>query len=115
MQKLKQTTRKRKNKQQKNEKGHPPAHHSTANEYLSGSGWMSCICLFFLEGFILFLCLLECVRLYMQKLEKTMQKQKEQQRKNKTKTKNKNKKRKKRKPSRKTKRIQLIQPEPERY
>ena len=28
--------------------GHPPAHHSTANKYLSGSGWMSCIFLCFL-------------------------------------------------------------------
>ena len=26
--------------------GHPPAHHSAANKYLSGSGWMSCIFVF---------------------------------------------------------------------
>ena len=35
--------------------GHPPAHHSTANTYLSGSGWMICIFFFvFLEGFCFF-------------------------------------------------------------
>ena len=31
--------------------GHPPAHHSTTNQYLSGSGWMSCVllCLYYLR------------------------------------------------------------------
>ena len=36
---------------------HPPAHQPTANKYLSGSGWMSCMLLllcFVLEGFLLF-------------------------------------------------------------
>ena len=39
--KCKSLTRLRENIQQKT--GHPPAHHSAANKYLSGSGWMRCI------------------------------------------------------------------------
>ena len=35
--------------------GHPLAHHSTANKYLSRSGWMSCICvLLFSKVFLVF-------------------------------------------------------------
>ena len=37
--------------------GHPPAHHSTANKYLSGSGWMTCIVDFFYRRlFVCFCC-----------------------------------------------------------
>ena len=39
------------------ETAHPSAHHSTANKYISGSGWMSCICCcccFCLEGVVFF-------------------------------------------------------------
>ena len=73
-----------------NKTGHPPAHHSTANKYLSGSGWMSCICLllFFSKVFCLCVVLLELCRLYMQKLKKTRRKQKNNRKTHKQKQKN---------------------------
>ena len=50
---------KNKNKNNKHT-GHPPAHHSTANKYLAGSGWMSCISFVsfrrFLFSYLLFCC-----------------------------------------------------------
>ena len=45
----KQTTNNLRTKHTKTQTtGHPPAHHTNANRYLSGSGWMSCIFFLFL-------------------------------------------------------------------
>ena len=70
------TTKHLRENQRPSNTGHP-AHHSTANKHLSGSGWMSCIfvCFVYLEG-CLFVCLflLECFCLYMQQLKQTRQK-----------------------------------------
>ena len=68
--------------------GYHPAHHSAANKYLSGSGWMSCIVVLLFcsrSCVVVILCLLELFRLYMQKLKQTrqqLQQTKEQQTKN---------------------------------
>ena len=97
----KQTNKKR--RQINTNIGHPPAHHPTANEYLSGSGWMSCICVFsFLEVFVFFFCLF-CFCIVF--LSFCMYKQQNSSN-NKTQL----------KPQKnKQTQIQLIQPEPERY
>ena len=93
----------------KEKTGHPPARHSTANKYLSGSGWMSCVFVCFSRR--LCLCvwfLLESFRVYMRKSSKRQCKNKKEKRNKKKTTFDKKK-------TKKKTEIQLIQPEPERY